>query len=83
MPKKCPKGGFLIKTELIFDEGGAVPAVPEVVPATYKSPCPKKLSGPCQAAARGRPRPVGRRARRAGMRRRWHGGRAICEHTFA
>jgi hypothetical protein len=41
VPKKCPKGGFLIKTELIFDEGGAVPAVPEAVPASYKSPCPR------------------------------------------
>ena len=42
VPKKCPKGGFPIKTEVIFDEGGAVPVVPEVVTATYKSPCPKK-----------------------------------------
>jgi len=41
VPKKCPKGGFPIKTEVIFDEGGAVPVVPEVVKATYKSPCPK------------------------------------------
>ena len=41
VPKKCPKGGFPIKTEVIFDEGGAVPPVPEVVTATYKSPCPK------------------------------------------
>ena len=23
VPKKCPKGGFPIKTEVIFDEGGA------------------------------------------------------------
>ncbi len=41
VPKKCPKGGFPIKTEMIFDEGGAMPPVPEVVTATYKSPCPK------------------------------------------
>jgi hypothetical protein len=41
VPKKCPKGGFPIKTEVIFDEGGAVPIVPEIVTATYKSPCPK------------------------------------------
>ena len=27
-PKKCPKGGFPIKTEVIFDENGAVPIVP-------------------------------------------------------
>src|SRR5271169_2095318 len=42
VPKKCPKGGFPIKTEVIFDEGGANPPVPEPVAATYKAPCPKK-----------------------------------------
>ena len=42
VPKKCPKGGFPIKTEMIFDEGGANPPVPEPVTATYKAPCPKK-----------------------------------------
>ena len=42
VPKKCPKGGFPIKTEVIFDEGGANPPVPEPVTATYKAPCPKK-----------------------------------------
>jgi len=42
VPKKCPKGGFPIKTELIFDEGGANPPIPAVVTATYKSPCPRK-----------------------------------------
>jgi hypothetical protein len=41
VPKTCPKGGFRIKTELTFDRGGAVPVEPEVVTATYKSPCPK------------------------------------------
>ena len=41
MPKKCPKGGFRVKTELIFDRGGAVPVVPEVVTAIYRSPCPR------------------------------------------
>jgi hypothetical protein len=34
MPKKCPKGGFPVKSELSF-LGGAV------VPATYKAPCPR------------------------------------------
>jgi hypothetical protein len=42
VPKKCPKGGFPIKTEVIFDENGANPIVPETVTATYKSPCPRK-----------------------------------------
>jgi hypothetical protein len=42
VPKKCPKGGFPIKTEVIFDENGALPIVPETVTATYKAPCPRK-----------------------------------------
>ena len=42
VPKNCPKGGFPIKTEVIFDKEGVVPEVPEIVPATYKSPCPRK-----------------------------------------
>jgi len=41
MPKKCPKGGFPIKTEVVFAENGEM-SKPETVPATYKSPCPKK-----------------------------------------
>jgi len=46
VPTKCPKGGFPIKTEVLFDkiEGGiaANPTVPVPVTATYKAPCPKK-----------------------------------------
>jgi hypothetical protein len=42
IPKTCPAGGFPIKTELIFDEGGAPVPVPEVVPLTFKAPCPRK-----------------------------------------
>jgi len=42
VPKKCPKGGFPIKTEVIFDKEGAVPVQPEAVTATYKAPCPRK-----------------------------------------
>jgi hypothetical protein len=34
LPKKCPKGGFPVKSELMF-LGGAVST------ATYKAPCPK------------------------------------------
>ena len=41
VPTKCPKGGFPIKTEVIFDKDGAVPQVPEPVTVTYKAPCPK------------------------------------------
>ena len=35
VPKKCPKGGFPIKSELTFQTG-------ETVTVTYKAPCPKK-----------------------------------------
>jgi len=35
MPKKCPKGGFPVKSELSF-LGGAVVSV------TYKAPCPRR-----------------------------------------
>jgi hypothetical protein len=34
VPKKCPKGGFPLKTEVTFLSG-------EVVSAEYKAPCPK------------------------------------------
>jgi hypothetical protein len=46
MPKKCPKGGFPVKSELIFGGtfGGerefGIPA--ETVTVTYKAPCPKR-----------------------------------------
>ncbi|HWG07420.1 MAG TPA: hypothetical protein VN672_00270 [Solirubrobacteraceae bacterium] len=45
LPKTCPKGGFPVKSELIFggNYGGerefGIPA--ETVTVTYKSPCPK------------------------------------------
>jgi hypothetical protein len=42
VPKTCPKGGFPVKTEVIFDENGANPAASETVTATYRSPCPRK-----------------------------------------
>ena len=35
LPKKCPKGGFPVKTEVTFATGA-------VVTAEYKAPCPKK-----------------------------------------
>jgi hypothetical protein len=35
VPKKCPKGGFPVKTELTFQTG-------EHVTVPYKAPCPKK-----------------------------------------
>jgi hypothetical protein len=41
VPKKCPKGGFPIKTEVIFAENGEI-SKPETVTANYKAPCPRK-----------------------------------------
>jgi hypothetical protein len=41
VPTKCPKGGFPVKTEVIFAENGEI-GKPETVDATYKSPCPRK-----------------------------------------
>jgi hypothetical protein len=41
VPTKCPKGGFPIKTEVIFAENGEL-ARPETVTKTYKAPCPRK-----------------------------------------
>jgi hypothetical protein len=38
---KCPKGGFPVKTEVIFAENGEI-SKPETVTAMYKTPCPKK-----------------------------------------
>jgi hypothetical protein len=46
MPRKCPKGGFPVKSELVFggSYGGerefGIPA--ETVTVTYKAPCPPK-----------------------------------------
>jgi hypothetical protein len=43
VPKKgqCPKGGFKIKAELTFAEGGNE-STPVTVPVSTRSPCPKK-----------------------------------------
>jgi hypothetical protein len=41
LPKKCPKGGFPVKSEMIFAENGD-PSKPITSTATYKAPCPRK-----------------------------------------
>ena len=43
-PTKCPKGGFPVKSELVFANLSALPAraTGEVVTSTYKAPCPRK-----------------------------------------
>jgi hypothetical protein len=39
-PKRCPKGGFPLKSELLFAGLGGL--APQTVPVTYKAPCPRK-----------------------------------------
>ncbi|HWW89612.1 MAG TPA: hypothetical protein VNY35_02380 [Solirubrobacteraceae bacterium] len=43
LPKKgqCPKGGFKVKSEVIFAENGD-PSKPVNVPVSYRPPCPRK-----------------------------------------
>ncbi len=41
VPKTCPKGGFPVKTEVIFAENGEESKA-VTVPATYTAPCPRK-----------------------------------------
>lgn len=44
LPKKCPKGGFPVKTEIIFGGSnslGEFGIPPLTASATYKAPCPK------------------------------------------
>jgi hypothetical protein len=40
VPKKCPKGGFPFKSELMFAGLGGLS--PQTVPVEYKVPCPKR-----------------------------------------
>jgi hypothetical protein len=40
VPKKCPKGGFPLKSELMFAGLGGL--TPVTVATSYKSPCPRK-----------------------------------------
>jgi hypothetical protein len=44
VPKKCPKGGFPLKSELVFANTAALPmrVAGETVTNTYKAPCPRK-----------------------------------------
>lgn len=40
VPKKCPKGGFPLKSQLLFAGLGGL--APQTVSATYKAPCPHR-----------------------------------------
>ncbi len=40
MPTKCPKGGFPVKTELMFEAEDGFPV--QTVTKTYNAPCPRK-----------------------------------------
>jgi len=46
MPSKCPKGGFPVKTEIIFGGSfgpGREFGIPEQIQtATYRAPCPRR-----------------------------------------
>lgn len=42
LPKSCPRQGFAVKAEMIFDEGGANPPIPETATVAYHAPCPRK-----------------------------------------
>jgi hypothetical protein len=56
MPRRCPRGGFPIKSELIFANLSALPrAVPgEVVTTTYKARCPRRRGHTARASSRHR-----------------------------
>jgi hypothetical protein len=40
MPSRCPRGGFPLKSELLFAGLGGLP--PQTVAVTYKAPCPAR-----------------------------------------
>ena len=40
VPRKCPRGGFPLKSELLFAGIGGL--APQTVPVTYKAPCPRR-----------------------------------------
>jgi hypothetical protein len=41
VPRTCPAGGFRVKAEFTFAEGGSL-TMPEVVTVPFRAPCPKK-----------------------------------------
>ncbi|HWF33521.1 MAG TPA: hypothetical protein VG188_13300 [Solirubrobacteraceae bacterium] len=41
VPRRCPKGGFPLKSELLFAGLGGL--APQTVTVTYKAPCPRPL----------------------------------------
>ncbi len=40
MPARCPKGGFPLKSELLFAGLGGL--APQTVSVTYRAPCPRR-----------------------------------------
>ncbi|HUA74371.1 MAG TPA: hypothetical protein VL988_06410 [Solirubrobacteraceae bacterium] len=48
MPSRCPKGGFPVKSELLFAGLGGLP--PQTVPVTYRAPCPRSSHRARQSA---------------------------------
>jgi hypothetical protein len=39
LPKRCPRGGFPVRSELLFAGLGGL--APQTVPVTYRAPCPR------------------------------------------
>jgi hypothetical protein len=62
VPRRCPRGGFPVKSELLFAGLGGL--APQTVPVTYRAPCPRA------SRAHGSRRHAGRHARRRHGRRR-------------
>jgi hypothetical protein len=52
VPRRCPKGGFPLKSELLFAGLGGL--APQTVPVTYKAPCPKGSRKAHRSARRSR-----------------------------
>ncbi|HEY1449312.1 MAG TPA: hypothetical protein VGF47_00060 [Solirubrobacteraceae bacterium] len=69
VPSHCPKGGFPLKSELLFAGVGGL--APQTVPVSYKAPCPRGSHVAHQARRHGKQRPArhGRSKRRTSRHR--------------
>ncbi|HEY2718273.1 MAG TPA: hypothetical protein VGI52_01485 [Solirubrobacteraceae bacterium] len=69
VPSHCPKGGFPLKSELLFAGVGGL--APQTVPVSYKAPCPRGSHVAHQARRHAKQRPAkhGRSKRRISRHR--------------
>jgi hypothetical protein len=65
VPRRCPKGGFPLKSELIFAGLGGL--APQTVPVSYRAPCPR---GHAAKARQGRGRATNAKRGRAKTKQR-------------